>query len=162
MTETRFVRRGITKIYFASTITNISAPTLAEVTGGTDLSPHISAVEGFGWTNQPIETPDLGSTFVSKIAGPDQADDSSLEFYELREGSTEFTLLAKGTTGFLVFASAGGTGPGGQVAVGDKVDVFPFEVAGTPSKLITVDNEAAKFRVGVSLTAEPAQNVAIV
>lgn len=57
-------------------------PTRAELTAGTDLTNAVAAIDGWSLSNQAIETPELGSTFESKIPCLDQADDSSLGFYE--------------------------------------------------------------------------------
>ncbi|MGP3685756.1 phage tail tube protein [Streptomyces sp. IBSNAI002] len=44
------------------------------MTASTDPTNAIAAIDGWSLSNQAIETPDLGSTFESKIPGTDQAD----------------------------------------------------------------------------------------
>jgi hypothetical protein len=62
----RFNRKGVTKILFAETIASATyLPTSAELTGATDYTGDIAAVDGFTIENQEIETPDMASTFVS-------------------------------------------------------------------------------------------------
>ena len=151
----RFNRKGITKILFTDTIADTGyMPTLAEMTGATDYTKSIAAVDGFALENQEIETPDMDSTFVAKIPGDDSATDSSLTFYEddlLDDIETE---LAKGTTGFIIICRKGKT-------AGTKgMDVHPIRVASN-SPAITADNEAAKIMVKFSITDRPLLNATV-
>jgi hypothetical protein len=148
----RFNRKGTTRIYFLPTIaSNTLVPTGAEITAGTDYTGQINAVEGFSIENTPIDTPDMASTFVSKIGGDDTAADSSLTFYEDSTLDTIETDLAKGTTGYVVIFSKG-------LTTGAKgMDVFPVVVTSI-SKPYTTDNEAARITVQFAVTARPLQN----
>lgn len=151
----RFNRKGVTKILFTDTITSTTyQPTLAEITGATDYSKQIAAVDGFSLENQEIETPDMASTFVSKIPGDDQAADSSLTFYEDDTLDDIETDLAKGTTGFVIVCRKG------KAASRKGCDVYPVRVKSN-SAAITADNEAAKIVVGFSITDRPLLNATI-
>lgn len=151
----RFNRKGITKILFADTIASGTfLPTTAELSGATDYTKQIAAVDGFALENQEIETPDMDSTFVSKIPGDDSASDSSLTFYEDDTTDTIETDLAKGTTGFILICRKGKT-------AGTKgMDVYPVRVASN-SAALTADNEAAKIVVRFSITDRPLLNATI-
>lgn len=148
----RFNRKGTTKIYFLPTIAATTLiPTSSEITAGTDYTGQINAVDGWSLENQPIETPDMASTFVSKIGGDDSAADSSLTFYEDSALDDIETDLAKGTSGYVVIFSKGKT-------TGAKgMDVFPVTVVSN-SKAYTADNEAAKITVQFTITARPLFN----
>jgi hypothetical protein len=148
----RFNRKGTTKIYFLPTIAATTLiPTTAEITAGTDYTQQINAIDGWSLENQPIETPDMASTFVSKIGGDDSAADSSLTFYEDSTLDDIETDLAKGTSGFIVIFSKGKT-------TGAKgMDVFPVTVVSN-SKSYSTDNEAAKITVQFTITSRPAFN----
>ncbi|MEV6146434.1 hypothetical protein ACFYNF_34030 [Streptomyces sp. NPDC006641] len=151
----RFNRKGVTKILFAETIAAADyMPTLVEITGATDYTKQIAAVDGFSIENQEIETPDMDSTFVAKIPGDDSAADSSLTFYEDDTTDTVETDLAKGTTGFILIARKG------KAASTKGLDVYPVRVAST-SAAITADNEAAKIMVKFSITDRPLLNATI-
>ncbi|MGW3401185.1 phage tail tube protein [Streptomyces zhihengii] len=151
----RFSRKGVTKILFAETVASTAyIPTRAEITGATSLTKAIASVEGFALENQEIETPDLESTFTSKIPGDDQAADSSLTFYEDDTSSTLEEALAKGTTGFIIILRKG------DVPASKSMDVYPVRVA-SKSAAITVDNEAAKWMVKFSITDTPALDAAV-
>lgn len=148
----RFNRKGTTKIYYLPTIASTTLiPTTAEVTAGTDYTGQINAIDGWSLENQPIETPDMASTFVSKIGGDDSAADSSLTFYEDSTLDTIETDLAKGTSGYIVIFSKGKT-------TGNKgMDVYPITVVSN-SKAYTADNEAAKITVQFTITDRPLFN----
>ncbi|MGW2384404.1 phage tail tube protein [Streptomyces sp. NPDC001658] len=126
-------------------------PTRAEITAGTDLTPNIAATDGWTLENQPIETPDMASTFVSKIGGDDSAADSSLTMYEDETADDVETDLAKGTDGFIAIFSKG------DIAAAKGLDVFPVTVVSN-SKAYVTDNEAAKITVQFTITARPAFN----
>lgn len=151
----RFNRKGVTKILFADTIASTTyMPTLAEITGATDYSGKIAAVDGFSLENQEIETPDMASTFVAKIPGDDQAADSSLTFYEDDVTDAIETDLAKGTVGFVIICRKG------KAASTKGMDVYPVRVASN-SAAITADNEAAKIMVKFSITDRPLLNATV-
>ncbi|MFC9497643.1 hypothetical protein [Streptomyces sp. NPDC056982] len=148
----RFNRKGITKVYLVPTIASTALlPTTAEITAGTDLTDGINAIDGFTLENSPIETPDMASTFVSKIGGDDSAADSSLTFYEDSVLDDTETDLAKGTTGYIVIFSKG------KAPSAKGMDVFPVTVVSN-SKAYTTDNEAAKITVQFTISARPAFN----
>lgn len=151
----RFNRKGTTKILWVETIASTSyLPTAAELTGATDYTKQIAAVEGFSIENQEIETPDMESTFVAKIPGDDSAADSSLTFYEDDVDDTIEQDLAKGSVGFVVICRKGKTS-------GSKgMDVHPVRVASN-SPAITADNEAAKIQVKFSIIDRPLLNATV-
>lgn len=151
----RFSRKGTTKILFAETIADTTyIPTRTEITDATSLTKQISAVDGFSLENQEIETPDLESTFTSKIPGDDQAADSTLTFYEDDTVSTLEEALAKGTTGFIIILRKG------DVPASKSMDIYPVRVA-SQSAAITVDNEPARWMVKFSITDTPVIGAAV-
>jgi hypothetical protein len=148
----RFNRKGTTKIKFLPIVASTALlPTRAEITAGNDLTQGIHTIDGWSTENQAIPTPDMGSTFVSKIDGDDEAADSSLGFYEDNTLDDIETDLAKGTTGFMCIFSKG------DVGAGKGLDVFPVKVASN-TKQYTADSEAAKILVQFVITDRPATN----
>ncbi|MFF9787200.1 phage tail tube protein [Streptomyces nigrescens] len=148
----RFNRKTLTRIMFLPAVASTALlPTRAEITAGTDWTDQINAVDGWSIENQPIETPDMGSTFVSKIDGDDSAADSSLTFYEDDTLDDIESDLAKGTEGFIAIFSKG------DIAAAKGLDVFPVKVASN-SKAYTADNEAAQITVQFVITDRPALN----
>lgn len=149
-TQTRFLRRGISKIYWLKKINDPERPTRTEISKPNrfDLTKAVSDIEGWALENEPIETPDMGSTFNSSIPGNDKAESSSLTFYEDRFSDDIEQQLHKGAEGYVVFLRKGDI-PGSR-----SVDVFPVQVA-TRAATYATGNEAAKFQVTFTVTEEP-------
>ncbi|WP_162890199.1 hypothetical protein [Streptomyces olivoreticuli] len=145
----------MTRVLWLAKVADAShVPTRAELTAGTDLTDAVAAIDGWSLSNKAIETPTLGSTFETKIPGADEADDSSLTFYEDETADTIEGLFTKDATGFVVMLRKGDI-PGSR-----SMDVFPVRV-GSRSAQYSVDNEAAKFVVSFSITEKPVQDAAI-
>lgn len=153
----RFMRKGTVKVWFVPTIAALATMTTAEQVAGTELgSAGLAEVAGFGFTNNPISTPDMDNTFVSQIPGEDTAEQSSLTFYQDDTAATIEAALSKGTTGFIVFYYNGLAG--GSPASGDKYEVFPI-TSSAVVRLYSAGNEAAQFRVDAAITAVPVEGV---
>ncbi|MER6011588.1 hypothetical protein [Streptomyces bluensis] len=148
--QTRFLRRGISKIYWLQDLNDPKRPTRMEISKPNRfaLTKAVSDIEGWALENEPIETPDMGSTFNSSIPGNDKAESSSLTFYEDRFSDAIEQQLSKGAKGYVVFLRKGDI-PGSR-----SVDVFPVQVA-TRAATYSTGNEAAKFQVTFTITEEP-------
>ncbi|MDX2646231.1 hypothetical protein PV341_22235 [Streptomyces sp. PA03-1a] len=94
-TQQRFMRRGVTKIYFLADIPRRRTCRPARRSPPVDLSGAITDVADWSLGNSPIDTPDLGSTLTTSIPGEDKA------------GDTIETLLKKGEEGFVVILRKG-------------------------------------------------------
>lgn len=154
----RFMRKGTSEFYFVPTVASLNAPTVANITAGEDLTPDLAEIAGFEFTNSPIVTPDMATTFSTQIPGEDTAAESSMTFYEDDAVDDIMTTLAKGTDGFIVIFPQGTAT--GAVSAGDIAEVWPVTVASN-SRQYTAENEAAKFRVMFSVTSEPDQTATI-
>lgn len=149
----RFFRRGKTKVYFVPTIASAAlVPTTAEVTGGTALTPSVADLSGFAFTNSPIPTPDLVSTFTGNIPGEDTAADSTITFYEDTTTNTLQTTLAKGVSGYIVIFPVGTAGA--NPAAGDKAEVWPIQSTG-PTREYSMGNDPARWSVKFAMMAAP-------
>lgn len=149
----RFVQKGNTKVWWVPTIASaLLVPTTAEVTAGTDLTPQVSDMAGFTFSNNPIDTPDMSQALITKIPGEDAIDDSSFTFYEDKTTNPIKTLLAKGTNGYVVIF---GTGIAGAApAAADKADVWPAQVSSN-ARQYNAGNEASKYLVKLAPTKAP-------
>lgn len=144
----KFFRRGISKVKFCPTVAGTS-PTRPEITGGTDLTPFIVSVTGFGLTNTPIPIPNLGDRYTSQIPGEDVTGDSSFTVDDDDAVSTVRTSQAKGTTGFIVLM------PYGDVPT-KRCEVWAVTVTGF-NDVWSADNTSAKALIGYAVTAVPNQ-----
>lgn len=146
----RFMRKGVTKVYWAVTLASPSAPTVANMVAAVVLHTQLSELNGFNFTNTPIDTPDMASAFVSKIPGEDTVGDSSMVFYEDTLTNPIKTALAKNTVGFVVLFPTGLAGS--TPAIADKTDVWPAIVASN-SRRYSAGNESALYEVVFTCTA---------
>jgi len=151
---TRFMRKGKTKVFWVLTIASTSAPTAAEINAGVILHTQLEDISGFLFKNNPIDTPDMGQTLVTKVSGEDTLDDSSMGFYEDDTTNPISTALAKGTNGFVVIFYKGIAGA--SPAAADKAEVWPVQVASN-ARNYTTDNKAADYTVMFTNTAAPVQ-----
>ena len=80
----RYIGPGTRKYYWVPTIATLSAPSRAELNAGTDMTATIptDGVSGFTVSTAFVDTPDFGSTTITKIPGALSLADSSLTFYE--------------------------------------------------------------------------------
>lgn len=155
----RFMRKGVTKIWFVPTIASLSAPTATEINGGTKLDPQLDEINGFNYTNNPIESRDMSTAFVGNVPGEDSVADSNMTFHEDKVTNPIKTALAKGVNGNIVIAYAGTAGS--NAAAGDKVDVWPVTVAST-SRAYTTGNETAKYQTVFAPLTPPSEEKAVV
>jgi hypothetical protein len=148
----RYFRRGTTKIYFVSSISSAASPTVAELSGATELTCSIAEISGFAFQNNPIDVPDMCAEFVKKIPGEDTADDSEMTFYEDNTSNPLLTTLAKGAEGFVVFFpyGIGGVAP----VAGDDCEVWPVSVAKTTREW-SAGNDPARFMTTFTITNVP-------
>lgn len=150
----RYFRRGTTKIYFLPTVAAKAAPTTGEIAAGTDLTNSVAEVAGFTFSNSPIPVPDMGSVYTKTIPGEDTSDDSSLTFYEDDVANPIRTVLAKGTSGFIVLS------PAGSVAAAAKVEVWPVKTTSVAREW-SAGNDPARFVVGFTIPDTPATDAVV-
>jgi hypothetical protein len=148
-----FFRRGLSEIHFCPTVSSLAAPSRAEVAAGTDLSPAIAEINGFNFSNSPIMTPKLSTTFTTQIPGEDTTDTSTLTFYDDDADDDMRSALVKGTEGVLVFMPYGDT-------PGLRAEVWPAISTGVNDQW-TMSNEAAKFQVAFAITEAPEQDAVV-
>lgn len=145
----RFFRRGKSKIWVTPTVAGTN-PTLAEITAGTDISGSVAGISGFGITNSPIVTPDLGTAFNSQIEGEDAVADSSLTLYDDDASEVVRDLLAKGTTTCVLLM------PYGNVT-GKRLEVWRTRVTGFNDQW-SLDASAAQALASFAILSQPNQD----
>jgi hypothetical protein len=150
--STRYYRPGLTQVNFAPAVANKAAPTRAEINAGTNLSPEVSAIDGWQQTSNFIDAPDLVSSFVPKVAGGVEAGDSSLTLYSSSNSIDVRSLLPRGTVGFIIMLDESDT-------AGRRMDVYPVTV-GSQAKLRDL-GEVAQIQISFAITSSPAENVTI-
>lgn len=153
----RFMRKGRTKVFFAPSVADPEAATVAEITAGEELTPELAEINGFTFSNSPITTPDMDNAYTSQIGGEDTAEDSSMVFYEQTGGDAANPIrsaLAKDTPGFVFLFPQGISGS--TPDAGDEYEVWPVVVTSN-ARTYTVGNEAAQYSVSFSVTNPPVE-----
>lgn len=156
---------GVIRIQLVPTIAVPAAPTVAELTAGTDLTPNMTRD---GW-DSPIEgsTIDLGSANDRYNAtGAGSYGGQPLSYTGKRDKvallDVAYAALPAGTTGFIVVRRLGGaTGSSADAFVAaQKIETWPIEVI-TRSPLPIADNEAQKFRASMAVPTPPVLNAVV-
>lgn len=143
----RYFRRGVSKVYFLPSVANKAAPTSGEISAGTDLTGSISDIGGFTYSNSPIDTPDLSSTYTTTIPGEDTTDTPELTFYDDNASTAVRTALAKGVAGFILRAPLG-------TGTGKRAEVWPVTSTGVNDEW-SAGNDPARFAVQFAVTSVP-------
>lgn len=149
----RFFRRGVSEVFFATTIADTSAPTAAEITAAIDLTEPVSDFGGFMLNNSPIETPTLKTNFDPQITGVDKTADSTLTFDDDDTDQAVRAALAKGEVGFVVLCPYGNT-------TGKRCEVWPVVSTGFNDQW-NLNAEAAKSVAGFAVTDIPVQDAVL-
>lgn len=152
-TGDRFMRKGISKLRWSPTLTDATLPfsvTRSEITSSVDLTPDISDLGGMTYSNDPVATPDLVTTFETKIPGSDTVQDPTLTFYERDDvpaNQTIMTALAKGSSGYMLAF------PYGDVPT-RAMEIWKLTSTGV-NRQWSAANEPAKFVVTFATTSRP-------
>lgn len=149
----RYFRRGKSKILFVPTIASKAAPTRIELDAGTPLTPQAADIADFQFSNSPIATPDLDSTFTTTIPGEDTTGTPTLTFYDDDAADTIRTALTKGTKGYIALM------PYGDVAA-KRMEVWPVESTGVNDEW-SAGNDPARYTVAFGVTGVPEQDAVV-
>lgn len=157
-------RQGSTeviKVQFAPTVANKAAPTVAELTAGTDLTPFLTRdgldtpLEG-----STIDTAGANSRYNSTGAGTYGGQPITLKMFRdsVAADDDAWSALPFGTTGYLVVRRFGGSST--AFAASQVVEVWPIEVV-TRKPLPIADNEAQKFEVSCAVPTPPEMDATV-
>lgn len=150
----RYINPETTVVLWVPTMASYASPTRSELNAGTNLVGEVSACEGWQITSEQVATPDLGHLFTGSIPGRTSVEDSSLTMYADLGGTDARTLMARTTSGFIVWMD------GGDVA-GRLMDIFPVRVSSVGKVRNVEGSEAAALSITYSITRVPAEDVEI-
>lgn len=146
---------GKTRVYWVSTISNINAPTTAELNAGSDYTARITP-DGLKIdpSTADVDTSSLASTFDTKTVGR-VGYDTELTFKRGSTGGEDlpFTTLKYGVSGYLVVRR--GLDYATAWAATQKAEVYPI-TCGEPQNVSPAANEVLKFISPMKVTAPPA------
>lgn len=155
----RFFRRGKSKAFWVPTLGSLTSPSAAQVNAGVNLTSQIADISGFEFSNSPISTPDLSTTFTTTIPGEDTAQEPQLMFYEDDTTNTLQSTLAKGTTGHVVLFYRGTAGA--SPAASDNAEVWKVISTG-PYREYSMGNDPARWGARFTPTDPPVFNATLV
>jgi hypothetical protein len=156
---TRRTHEEYTRIWWVATIASKTAPTVAEITAGIDISPFVPK-DGLkvGSTNNKVKSDDITTAFMSEIPG---SYGNAVSLTCFRDDTTDTAWTAfqtRGSLGFLVvrrmipYTTA--------LAIGQKAEVYPG-ATGQPLLADTAENERMKFTVDVMISSTPVLSATI-
>ena len=142
----------------AAAITDIAAPTAAEVAGATDLTGHLISLNASSRGNA-VPTPSFDSLFETSTAGTSSATFDA-DFYRDDEDDAAWELLPRGTRGFFLVSRFGGAGTDNLPVATDEVEVWPVMV---PSRTMAnmSNNTVLTFTVSCAVTEEPNEEAVV-
>lgn len=159
----KFNRRGKTKVYFVPTLASTTSPSAATVLAATYLGKALREMTGFETAQSRISEAVLESTINPQINGEQTFGDASMVLLEDDGTTTDpdysdmvaaYTALADGAAGYIVVV------PTGVAAASKKCDVWPVSV-GSRNRLVTTDNEFAKYRVNFAVLSAPSKDATL-
>lgn len=140
---------------FATTVVDIAAPKVAEVTGAVDLTDFIVTLTASA-TGNTVPTPSLRSLFETSVEGTSTASFTA-DMYRDDEEDTAWETLPRRTRGFMIISRFGGTGDGNMPALGDKCEVWPIHVSSRSMSAMT-SNTVESFTLTCSVPQEPSED----
>lgn len=152
---TDFIRNEVSKIVFVTTIADTDAPTVAEITGGDDLSDDLINLTGLEYGTNMVPKPNLGSRFTPTTPGMKATPEPALEISDEQEGTSALrTALAEGTTGYLVMCPYG-------ITATMRCEVWPVETGSVNDIYVVDGSKVASFEVKLAVTDPPIRDAEI-
>lgn len=153
----KFVSDGIIQLWYVATIADKTAPSLATVAAGVDLTPFMRSLdtplEGSTVDAATAESP-YNSTVRGTYGGQPVTGEFTRDDDPTGVNDTAWNTLPFGTEGFFVVARRGGSGTDGALAVGDLVDVFPIDIT-SRNPAAYGRNELARFMIQAAVPTPP-------
>lgn len=154
----RVIPDGEVRISEVATISNIQAPTAAEIGAGTDITPYIASIDTPLEGNR-VPSGDLSSAFRKTSPGK-FGGDITMDIHRgtLAADDTAYDLFPRDTQTNIVIRRFGGSGT--AIAAADVVEVWPIRVV-TRSPHALEEEALQMVTVDCAATDEPAIDVAV-
>lgn len=142
----------------AGAITNIAAPTAAQITSATNLTPFLISLNASSRGNT-VPTPSFDSLFETSTAGTSTATFDA-DFYRDDVLDSAWDLLPRATRGFFVVSRFGGAGTKNKPISADHVEVWPTMVTSRTMANMS-NNTVLTFTVSCAVIAEPNEDAVV-
>jgi hypothetical protein len=148
----RLVYEGRTNVYWATSIANIAAPTVAEITAATDVTDYV-AKDGVAvnTTTNNVDSATIAETFDAQIVGS-WGGEVELTMFRDDSADTAWNLCVYGTNGYVIIDRFNDSGT--LPAAAEKVEVWPAEMH-QPVPQNSASNTQQRFVEKFAITSEP-------
>lgn len=149
------------RLWILTALTSMTSPSLAEIQAGVDVSAFLTK-DGFSRPRSGNEVPVSNAMQRENltIAGSVNTGPVSATLFQDDATDTAWNALTEGTTYYLVYCDRGG-GAGGDIAVGDTVEVFHGDCL-DKSVADLAENQAKRFTARFSTRTKPEQEATVV
>lgn len=142
----------------AGTITNIAAPTAAQVAAAVNVTPWVISLNASSQGNT-VPTPSFDSLFETSTAGTSAATFSA-DFYRDDEDDDAWTTFPRGTRGFFIISRFGGTGANNLPVATNDVEVWPVMVTSRTMANMS-SNTVQTFTTTCAVIEEPDEDAVV-
>lgn len=146
----RTIADGEVLINFSPTVSNTSAPTIAELGAGVDVTPFLSSIDT-PLDGDAVESSDLSSAFNKTVAGTFGGNISG-DLYRDDTADTAWTTFDRNTEGYFVVRRFGGSSV--AFAASDDVEVYHVRLI-TKSPNTLDRNNTQMFSIDAAVLDEP-------
>jgi hypothetical protein len=151
---------GKTRVYWVSTIANISAPTTTELNAGIALHSTMTAdgMNGFQPSTADVPTSSLDSTFDTVVNGRTSFDNTALRLKKQSGTDTIFTTLVRDTAGYVVIRRS--VAASTAWASSQACEVYPA-LCGEVSRIDPEPNTVERYEIPIKITSSPSLRAAV-
>ncbi len=146
----RTIADGVVLVNFAPVVANTSAPTVAELGAGFDVTPFLSSIDT-PLDGDAVDSSDLASAFNKTVAGT-YGGNITADLYRDDTTDTAWTTFDRNVVGYFVIRRFGGSGVAWNIA--DPAEVFYVRII-TKSPGTLDRNNVQMFSVDAAVLEEP-------
>lgn len=157
---TRIIPNENTWVGFAASgaITNIAAPTAAQVSGAIDLTAFVISLNASSRGNT-VPTPSFDTLFETSVSGTTAATFDA-DFYRDDDDDLAWETLPRGTHGFFIISRFGGSGADNLPEAGDSVEIWPVTITSRTMANMS-SNTVLTFTASCSVNIEPDEDATV-
>ena len=144
----RLASEGNVKVYWLDTVASVAAPTVANITAGTNLTPFLPTTGvAIEWTQNNASLPMLDESFTVEAVGTESA---TIELTFTRDDTDDdaWDTFTRGANGYLLVSRFGAP------AAADVVEVYPVQ-SHRPVPLAPAENDFQQGKVTLAVTDTP-------
>jgi hypothetical protein len=151
---------GKTRVYWVTSIANISAPTTTELNAGIDLTSTMTAdgLSGFNPDTADVDTSSLASTFTTNVNGRTSFSNTQLTLKRQSGTDTIFNTLVRDTAGYVVIRRSVAQSTAWTST--QACEVYPA-LCEEISRMDPAPNTVERYVIGIKITSSPSLRAAV-